>query len=179
MSERRPESVFGNWLGSTGHWPVPSGDSPDGTGRASPAHDDGLLVGAAAPACAAEAAMARRRPVPVGGSPTGAGQWPAPPIFQIRSEQALAALPVPRVMLVNREWTRIDANENGPPSALVFPAPCRQNSGNGSRGSATRYSRPFAFIRGFPCWRRSLRVDLGRCSALAPAIPIEQNSRLG
>jgi len=68
----RLKSVFGYWLGSTGHWPVPSGDSPDGTGRASPADDDGLLVWAAAP-------------VPVGGSPTGAGQWPAPPIFQTRS----------------------------------------------------------------------------------------------
>jgi len=33
---RSTQSVFGNCrLGSTGHWPVPSGDSPDGTGRAS------------------------------------------------------------------------------------------------------------------------------------------------
>jgi len=34
-------------LGSTGHWPVPSGDSPDGKGRTSPADEDGVKLGAA------------------------------------------------------------------------------------------------------------------------------------
>src|SRR5438093_6114433 len=68
------ESVFGNCaLGSTGHWPVPSGDSPDGTGRASPANPGGQLRAAALL-------------VPVGGSPTGTGGSPVPPIFQTRSE---------------------------------------------------------------------------------------------
>jgi len=60
-------------LGSTGHWPVPSGDSLDGTGRASPTNEIGLLLGAA-------------MLVPVGGSPTGTGGSPVPPIFQTRSE---------------------------------------------------------------------------------------------
>src|SRR5207249_9288834 len=69
-----PESVSENSiLGSTGHWPVPSGDSPDGTGRASPTNEIGLLLGVATL-------------VPVGGSPTGTGGSPVPPIFQTRSE---------------------------------------------------------------------------------------------
>ena len=68
------ESVSGNRvLGSTGHWPVPSGDSPDGMGRASPTNEDGLLLGATTL-------------VPVGGSPTGTGGSPVLPIFQTRSE---------------------------------------------------------------------------------------------
>ena len=85
-----PKSVSGSCdLGSTGHWPVPSGDPPDGMVQASPANEDGLKPGAA-------------RLVPVGGSPTGTGGSPGGspvlPSFQTRSEprileleQALAA----------------------------------------------------------------------------------------
>ncbi len=52
--------------GSTGDSPVPSGDSPDGTGRSVQANGDGRSA-------------ALRSAVPVGGSPTGAGGSPAPP----------------------------------------------------------------------------------------------------
>src|SRR5258708_16691790 len=39
------ESVSGNsYCGSTGHWPVPPGDSPDGTGSA-PAANEGWPLG--------------------------------------------------------------------------------------------------------------------------------------
>src|SRR5436309_7530944 len=66
----RSKSVYANCgLGSTGHWPVPSGDSPDGMGRASPANEDSLILGAALL-------------VPVGGSPTGTGVSPVLPIFK-------------------------------------------------------------------------------------------------
>ena len=60
-------------FGSTGDPPVPSGDSPDGMGATVPANGDGLfsrLLSA----------------FPVGGSPTGAGESPALPIFKTRSE---------------------------------------------------------------------------------------------
>src|SRR5881409_3346294 len=64
--QTRSKSVFGNCvLGSTGHWPVPSGDSPDGMGSASAANKASLLLGSALL-------------VPVGGSPVL-------PIFQTRS----------------------------------------------------------------------------------------------
>jgi len=73
MAEGASMSVFGNCLmGSTGHWPVPSGDSPDGTGRASSANEDSQVLGVALL-------------VPVGGSPTGTGESPVLPIFQTRS----------------------------------------------------------------------------------------------
>src|SRR5881296_2693837 len=66
----KTQSVYANCgLGSTGHWPVPSGDSPDGMGRASPANEDSLILGAALL-------------VPVGGSPTGTGVSPVLPIFK-------------------------------------------------------------------------------------------------
>jgi len=52
--------------GSTGHWPVPSGDSPDGRGLASPTNEDGVILGPASL-------------IPVGGSPTGTGGSPVPP----------------------------------------------------------------------------------------------------
>src|SRR5881397_679105 len=67
------QSVDGNCVGSTGHWPVPSGDSPDGMGSASAANKDSLLLGSALL-------------VPVGGSPTGTGGSPVLPIFQTRSK---------------------------------------------------------------------------------------------
>jgi len=54
---------------------VPSGDSPDGMGRTSPANEDGRILGAA-------------WLVPVGGSPTGTGGSPVLPIFQTRSERS-------------------------------------------------------------------------------------------
>src|SRR5437667_3140675 len=67
-------SVFEKWFaGSTGDSPVPSGDSPDGTGAAAQANERGLLV-------------ASRAAVPVGGSPTGAGGSPAPPGFNTGSK---------------------------------------------------------------------------------------------
>src|SRR6059036_1513839 len=60
-------SVSGHWiLGSTGHWPVPSGDSPDGMGSTSPASKDEPILGTALL-------------VPVGGSPTGTGGSPVLP----------------------------------------------------------------------------------------------------
>jgi len=55
------QSVFENSvLGGTGHWPVPSGDSPDGRGATVRGDGHGLF----------EALLAE---VPVGGPPTGAG----------------------------------------------------------------------------------------------------------
>ena len=59
-------------LGSTGDPPVPSGDPPDGTGVTVRANE-GLFTRQASA-------------VPVGGSPTGAGESPALPIFKTRSE---------------------------------------------------------------------------------------------
>jgi hypothetical protein len=52
--------------GSTGHWPVPSGDSPGGTGR-TPKGDRARVLHV----CASF--------LPVGESPTGAGGSPVPP----------------------------------------------------------------------------------------------------
>src|SRR5713101_4347029 len=68
------QSVFEKWFaGSTGDPPVPSGDLPDGTGATVRANGQGLF--ATLPAA-----------VPVGGSPTGAGGSPAPPIFKTGSK---------------------------------------------------------------------------------------------
>src|SRR5438093_6125729 len=69
MAGRASWGVFEKWfLGRRGDPPVPSGDSPDGTGATVRANGHGpfatLLAG-----------------VPVGGSPAGAGESPAPPIF--------------------------------------------------------------------------------------------------
>src|SRR6266542_2072734 len=58
--------------GSTGDPPVPSGDPPDGTGVTARANETGRLT-------------RQVSAVPVGGSPTGAGGSPAPPIFKTRS----------------------------------------------------------------------------------------------
>src|SRR5882724_13285830 len=67
------QSVSEKWFaGSTGDPPVPSGDSPDGTGATVRANGHGLFATLLAA-------------VPVGGSPTGAGGSrgsPAPPIFK-------------------------------------------------------------------------------------------------
>ena len=59
--------------GSTGHWPVPSGDSPDGTGETRPTNADAAFQG-------------EHRTLSVGGSPTGTGGSPVPPIFQTGSK---------------------------------------------------------------------------------------------
>src|SRR5437867_9463150 len=65
--------VFGKrFVGSTGDPPVPSGDSPDGTGATVRANGHGRFATLLAA-------------VPVGGSPTGAGGSPAPPIFKTDS----------------------------------------------------------------------------------------------
>ena len=58
-------------LGSTGDPPVPSGDSPDGTRGTIRAREDGRIAN-------------HRHAIPVGGSPTGAGESPAPPVPQPR-----------------------------------------------------------------------------------------------
>src|SRR5438094_10320362 len=66
----RAQSVFGKWFpGSTGDPPVPSGDPPDGTETTIRGNENGLFA-------------TWLRAVPVGGSPTGAGESPAPPIFK-------------------------------------------------------------------------------------------------
>ena len=84
------KSVYGNCvLGSTGRWPVPSGDSPDGMGGAWPANQDGLILGAALL-------------VPVGGSPTGTGGSPVLPIFQIRSKARSRAICLVVALLASR-----------------------------------------------------------------------------
>src|SRR6266498_608300 len=71
---RTPQSVFGSSsLGSTGDPPVPSGDPPDGTGVTVRANEAGLFTRQASA-------------IPVGGSPTGAGESPALPIFKTRSQ---------------------------------------------------------------------------------------------
>src|SRR5436309_6625159 len=68
--------VFGKrFAGSTGDPPVPSGDSPDGTGATVRANGHGLFATLLAA-------------VPVGGSPTGAGGSPRHPF----SKQALRVL---------------------------------------------------------------------------------------
>src|SRR5439155_8640641 len=69
--DRKPESLFLKmvWTGSTGDAPVPSGDSPDGTGTTVRANRRRLFATLLAA-------------VPVGGSRTGAGGSPAPPIFE-------------------------------------------------------------------------------------------------
>ena len=54
---------------------MPSGDSPDGTGATVPGNKDRLLG-------------TLRSAVPVGGSPTGAGESPVPPIFQTRFQES-------------------------------------------------------------------------------------------
>ncbi len=60
-------------LGSTGYQPVPSDDSPDGTGTTLRGNLDALFD-------------ALRCALPVGESPTGAGESPALPIFKTRSK---------------------------------------------------------------------------------------------
>ena len=69
-------------LGSTGHQPVPSRDSPDGRERAFPVKlDAGFVAGIA--------------PLLFGGSPTEAGESSAPPISKTGSEELHGArLPV-------------------------------------------------------------------------------------
>ncbi len=63
---RRHSERTGRGLGRTGHWPVPSGDPPDGTGKAV-LPQTGVELQAVAPV------------IPVGGSPAGTGGSPVPP----------------------------------------------------------------------------------------------------
>src|SRR5437762_12771622 len=68
--QQAAKGVFEKWFaGSTGDPPVSSGDSPDGTKGIVRANGHGFF--ATLPAA-----------VPVGGSPTGTGGSPAPPIFK-------------------------------------------------------------------------------------------------
>jgi hypothetical protein len=77
---KNPKSLSENSaLGSTGYQPVPSGDSPDGMASVSAANLDARFPAATSP-------------VPVGGSPTGAGESPAPPIFQTGSNGRTPAI---------------------------------------------------------------------------------------
>ena len=74
LMQQRSKSVFGKWFpGSTGDPPVPSGDPPDGTETTIRGNENGLFA-------------TWLSAVPVGGSPTGAGESPAPPIFKTRAE---------------------------------------------------------------------------------------------
>jgi len=85
-----PESLLEKpVMGSTGDPPVPSGDPPDGTGRASQTKPDSAFA-------------TRAVSLPVGGSPTGAGGSPAPPVLQTSSEAGalVAGLPSGRDLLV-------------------------------------------------------------------------------
>src|SRR5206468_671005 len=59
--------ILSSTRGSTGHWPVPPGDPPGGTSKAFPSKT-GSKRNKAGPA------------LPVGGSPTGTGESPMPPI---------------------------------------------------------------------------------------------------
>lgn len=75
-NQRGSESMLEiSFPGSIGDPPVSSGDSPDGTGAAVRAEGDGFFANL-------------RSAVPVGVSPTRAGQLLAQPIFQTRSKDA-------------------------------------------------------------------------------------------
>jgi Tol biopolymer transport system component len=63
-----------NGSGSTGYQPVPSGDSPDGTATTLRTNQGKASAGVPPP-------------IPVGGSPTGAGESPAPPTPQTAAER--------------------------------------------------------------------------------------------
>ena len=97
------KSVFEKWFaGSTGDPPVPSGDSPDETGAAVRGNEHGLF---------ATLLVA----VPVGGSPTGAGESPAPPIFKTGAQQETQlGFQKPNLdtngAVTLDEWHRFDAN---------------------------------------------------------------------
>ena len=82
-----------SFAGSTGDSPVPSGDSPDGfrpVGRYSPEGTRTTIQ------IEGDALFARvRSTVPVGGSPTGAGESPPLPIYQTGSHGLLASFPAP------------------------------------------------------------------------------------
>ena len=74
------QSVFENSvLGGTGHWPVPAGDSPDGTATRLRVRKDAAVLDLVSVH-------------PVGESPTGAGESSAPPIFRALSRCVLAVL---------------------------------------------------------------------------------------
>ena len=64
---------------STGHWPVPSGDAPDGPRATQHSRQNALTLHHASA-------------VAVGGSPTGAGKLPALPIFQTHAQAIVLAM---------------------------------------------------------------------------------------
>jgi internalin A len=70
-ADKQERQVLVRVIGSTGDPPVPSGDSPDGTGRASFTNRRSVAIAAAST-------------IPIGGSPTGAGESPALPIQKRR-----------------------------------------------------------------------------------------------
>src|SRR5213593_1737524 len=117
-----PKSVFGNCvLGSTGHWPVPSGDSPDGMGSASAANKESLLLGSALL-------------VPVGGSPTGTGGSPVLPIFQTRSQSCGRLARSPAAKPVDSLPQESPDDDHSPSLARVRqkPSPSKPRPGNGA-----------------------------------------------
>jgi 2-oxoglutarate dehydrogenase E2 component (dihydrolipoamide succinyltransferase) len=69
VEKRTAEPATNAVVGSTGDSPVPSGDSPDGSEKASAIHSGSRSTQATST-------------IPVGGSPTGAGESPAPPILE-------------------------------------------------------------------------------------------------
>src|SRR5438034_8298021 len=74
------KSLFGKWFaGSPVDPPVLSDDSPDGTGATARSNRHGLFATLLVV-------------FPVGGSPTGAGGSPAPPIFKTASKMAMLAI---------------------------------------------------------------------------------------
>ena len=86
--------------GSTGDPPVPSGDSPDGTGATVRENEDGLFA-------------TWRPPVPVGESPTGAGESPALPIFKTLSKSiSQATRELEMRLLVHSEQFHSDAGSH-------------------------------------------------------------------
>jgi hypothetical protein len=121
-SRRESQSLSGNsLLGRTGHWPVPPGDSPGGMGSAPRGNEDG--------SCAKS-----RRALPVGGSPTGTGDPPVPPIFQTGSGTAgLVGVharlpgPLPRSLPAGREklytTTKDPPREGTRPAGVSRPGP--------------------------------------------------------
>jgi hypothetical protein len=108
-------------FGSTGYQPVPSGDSPDGRASGSAANLDALFPAATSP-------------VPVGGSPTGAVESPAPPIFQTGDQTKLELEVIwpsgTRSRMAGVQPNRIyEVFEPGPPlSNMTSNAPSEMNS---------------------------------------------------
>jgi len=74
----------------------PSGDPPDGTETTIRGNENGLFA-------------AWLSAVPVGGSPTGAGESPAPPIFKTRSNFPLVSPRVAAKFSLANRLERVDS----------------------------------------------------------------------